>query len=629
MRWMVGLLVAAAFLACGDGGNGSRKKGGAGEPVSPKAATESAAYPLPEMPAVPEGAGRITGIVRETDGAPLVGVVMIAEPDPPHWNQQQEKAPEPPVERELDSLLREWEADERWRRAAQRRVTTDVDGKFVIAKLGEVDYAVSAYKLGYQCASPLAFRARPGASLVFTATPIVRLPVEIVGFDGFVRIQHEMLEGDSAGSRGSSQVYPEHRWIELPPGRYALQAETDVGDLRRESAKTIVLLEAGATHAPARFELAAQAALRLRVTRPEEFAAAEFAARVQRIGKHGGALGESKGPDTHSHKTGQLVWRQLVPGRYRVSIGWWILQDPMPGSPLEAQFEEELLVAVGVHDHAARLEAPDLSKLFVVRVLDPAGELLTGVKFGLHWQKTGGSGSHSIRQEAVRGRSGLSYLAPMESTVDGGTFTIDARHGRFGIVASPAKITDTGPLELRYGEPARLTVAVAGVQDADLRARLLVALERSGNVERPYGREGNVGKQSRATLQPWQPGASEVVLYIRATDANRRWEQLVRQKIELKAGVREIRLWLPPLHSLRVVRKGAVKAEVALRRVDADDEFDVLHRRRHTDNDGVAIFRDLPGGRYRVFSSGASLSGDENEIVVPAQRSVTLTPGDD
>lgn len=627
MRWIMGVLFFGAFVAGVGVGRGWSEPRTV--PVAVPVEAPPGAIGITDVPAVPEGDGRITGIVRDPGGTPLAGVVLIAEPDPPHWSEPRKKAPPPPVERELEPLLREWEGSERWRRAAQRRVTTGEDGTFVIANLGDVDYTVNGYKAGYQCQAPMAFRARPGAELVFTATPIVRLPVEIVGFDGFVRIRHETLEGDSAGSRGSSQVFPEHRWLELPPGRYKLRAESDEGDLRRESASIIVLLEAGTTPVPARFEVTAQAALRLHVTLPEEFAAHEYAARVHRIGSEGEPLGAPKAPDTRSRKAGRLVWRQLKPGRYRLGVGWWLLQDAMPGSPLEAHYEEELLVAGGVHDHSVRLDAPDLSRLFVVRVLDPAGAPLTGVKFGLDWNAKGGGGSHSRWHEAARGRSGNYYLPPLPGTGGAdGTYTLEALHERFGMVAAAATLTDTEPLELRFAEPVRLTVAVEGIKDARRRERLLVELVPKGEFERPSVPDGNVDAKSRALMAPVQPGSYEAVLYIRTTDIDTRWAQLTRKTLELKPGTLEWRLWIPPLHSLRVVRKGKGRADIGLTRDDADGDPDVLYRRRSTDEDGVAVFKDLPAGRYSYFVNGSGPVGEEHEIVVPAQKSVTVDRDD-
>ena len=363
-----------------------------------------------------------------------------------------------------------------------------------------------------------------------------------------------------------------------------------------------------------RFHLASAATLNLHVSVPEELAAADdYLVRLQRIGPRGEAIGEERGADSPYRKLRRFVWRKLEPGTYRLRIGWGMLQGDDPFTMSRAHLTRTIAIHDGVNDHSAGLPLPDPGEIFVLRVLDDEGNQLTGVRFCLHWEAEGGGGAHMRRREALRGKSGLYYLAGLPGVDEKtGRYTIEAQHDRFGVIAAPARLAAEEPIELRFDKPVRLRVRVRAIERPELRERLRVELRPAGSDETPWRVEGDVDADEHATLRPQQPGDYELLLHLRAPGGG--WMQIARSAHKLSPRAAEAELFLPPLHPLRVVWKGKGRPRIVAW-TDAPSPWTA-----GVGDDGVALFDALPAGTYRVQAE----RGQAIEVIVPAQSEITL-----
>jgi hypothetical protein len=338
------------------------------------------ALPVPELP---EGEGTILGHVRDDEGAPLEGVLIVAAlvlEGPP---QKSRKGAAAPQDRDLDDMVREMVWTERGRRESRRTARSGADGSYELTGVADAKWQLRAYKEGYELRPyrSSAYNVEPGATVDFVGDSIVRIDVDVLMPDGSrpPRAQIRAASQRASSSMVSSEQWlPEERWIELKPNAYELTAEVQGARYLRSQPQTLNV-EAGAVLSLV-FRLENRPALSVRVVAPDGIRLPQWAAWAMRFAGEkppDPARLRSEGMNGTGHGMGErgVVWQDIAAGSYLVGAAY------SSNSPVVTT--QVVQVGAGTTEIDLRFPALDPEDFLAVRVRDPDGAPPRGVRFHL------------------------------------------------------------------------------------------------------------------------------------------------------------------------------------------------------------------------------------------------------
>ena len=564
---------------------------------------------LDDMPApqFPVGKGRITGTVKTDDGKPLRGVLVRATPrwrgsGRPYWQwlgAPREDSLEETVRRTVERYHRN--------RGTRRDAVTAADGSYTIEGLvGSEKYNVQAYLENYKLAAQSghqAYEVAPGAKIDFVAKPIARLHVDVVMPDGS-RPERANLHFRGKNRSEAAQWTPEYPTVGVASGTYALTATLD-SDSDYTAEPTEIEVSHDKPNPPVTIHMRSQPGIRATVKLPE-------GATVQYLQVYAIKMRPDEPPPLdrlrdgkRSHLgRGSYTFKGLAPGRYLVAV---------------ALGSETVLDSrtVDVTDHMVRCDFDirefNPADFISVRVSGPDGKPVPGVNFGTAFRTKSGSSSGGGQSIALKDR----YLVPHhKGDHPDGTHYVTARSEKYGLKEIAYSREKTRELEIRFGEPAKLTVTgYAGGAEGKLAVRLA---RKDAQRHSPYREEKMVPANGTLILGPTEAGEYELRLYVQVNRYSRL--RVSTTPIALRAGDNTATIAVPRLYALTIVvpdGRGQVQIGPDPRR----DEW--FHAYQELGKTGRVTFTNLVAGRYKVTNGG-----EEMVIDLRATQTVTFEPQD-
>jgi len=396
----------------------------------------------------------------------------------------------------------------------------------------------------------------------------------------------------------------------------------DDSELKSEPQR--VVLEAGETPAPLRFELAGRLGVRGYVRFPSDGVEGSSPnvhilplAPAEEVDLE--ALSDSR-ESTWARSGSEYSFLDLDAGRYAVGVSrsW--------SGPIEAH--EVVEVTDGIVRCDLELPPVDRSKLLHVAVLGADGAPIIGVDFSLRVESEHGGWSGGGVQEMTD--SDGSYLLTLDAEHQedyfggggGKTFTLTASHEEYG---SKSEKLQPGRLEVTIvlAPPGKLEVTIAGYQGSGFEGRLNVTTEKVGEEEQDHWFRGGRNRMSSTGVQKLEglsPGRYALQLWLEPEE-NRRWRggrPIDRIEISVAAGENFATMTIPALYSFDVIYlDGKEGTTFGLSRSGGDNEF-FWGFNAELDSTGKARFEDVPAGDYTLSCWGGRMQ--KMEIRVPCKN---------
>jgi hypothetical protein len=488
------------------------------------------------------GVGRITGRVTTSDGKPVAGAAVSAWPQNPDENPW---AADLSMEEKLERYFRSTHFSERGKVSAR----TDADGRYALGNLGDYRYSVRATADGYECtaAGGAAWNVEPDAEVNFSAQPACVLDFDIRLPDG---TQPKSADITLRWGNGESRQYwtPNRPRPSQRPGQYRMQVTA--GKAEEFASETFdIKLRQGDPPLKMTIQLEAASGISCDIRYPPGIA------NIEEVYGHGSDVRVLLVPDppaeppaeTDYGYEGVSMWRgsrlsflSLDPGRYRLVahvrnrlLAW---QDVTLGNEL-------LKVTLQVPE-------PDPADFFVVRVYGADGALIRDAQV-----KYRAPGMADERGNVIRHDDG-SFRLRRGANVRGG-YDVTASSETLGQLTVRYEANATHDLEIRFGQPARLTVLLPGVSAHRLRERLVarLMLEQSDgrwNGMPPKGgyQEAEGLKSDKLEYEPIAAGRYRFYLALKGNSVG----VLAEVLFEVATGTETIQTCLlPELYSLTVI----------------------------------------------------------------------------
>lgn len=601
------------------------------------------------IPTIDVGTGAISGTVRTVDGAPLGGVLVQA------WRRRSWPAGKtrdrPPEEPDLETAVRKAVEDWHRSRGDRRRTTTGADGTYRLEGLPEGRYLMQAWHEGHRLqAGGGAHEAQPGATVDFTATVLVRVPVTVLGPDGRApaRATIEVRVKTAGSVQATTQAWtPDEAWVELEPGTYHLVATLEAtggGTVMRSMSRFVaegseefpLTVEAGHPPPPVTLAIRSQPGVEVTVRFPPAETPTAGQARVRLL-----ALPAGTAPDLDqlarrgktefvygSHRV--VAFGPLEPGRYVVGVS-----RSQGGAIVDS-------AVVEVADRLVRVEltlpAADPATQLVVRVVGPDGAAIGDASFMLTVRTENSSrgtgltpvrradGSYALDPPAEAAKHLAGERAPGRRVeLEVNTPSHGSRKVEIG--AGQREVT------VRFGAPATLEVTVDGYAGSALAGRLALALvpgtgdaddARSALLMRHHVGDGEPGLGPNGTQRfgPVEAGAYTLLASITDRDDGFGGIGAGRHALTLQPGANRWRMPVPLVYTLTVTVEGDGGGQLELCPASSETGWGQLRRR--VPADGRVVFECVPAGRYRLKSWGEP--GGEMRVTVPERTEVRFAP---
>ena len=536
----------------------------------------------------PAAAGSISGMVRMADGSPIPGVVITATPQ-----------------------------DGRGRDAMH--ASSVADGSYTLDRLAEGTYRMAAVSDGVVFTANPDTPARPGDRVDFEGRRTVRVEVDVVVADSgpAERARIHAITRHDWGPR--STVYRWSRaqpWIDLPYGAYELMAELTNGLFHRSPAEFVAVHE-GRAPPRLRLQVRVRPALRMRVEVAPALRGVPvqvWLLRLRRASRPGPQEVAARGTRQHDMSGGTtFVWKDLLPGSYCVGAGYL-------GGTYWPQVTKLVEVTEGVAELAVALPEPPKSEMLRVRLLDPAGNSLYRAKWAITVENKDGAGSNS-GVNSLR-RSDGDHLVPLQPGRASGTskWVVTATNPTWGTLTHKFDPAKTDILVMQYEGVVRVQGFVRGYAGSGHEGRVRFRWEKVGAEPDMWFAEGGgvIEDDGKLRMPPQEEGERVLALYV--ISAGEFWSRIATKKFDLVKGTQSVSIELPPLHELRVVWPGRELAELSLLRDAGGEPLEDGMWRATVGKDGVAVFRGLPAGEYRLSQPGA----DDLSIEVPRTREIRM-----
>jgi len=636
---------------------------------------EDVAVPKTDGPPPQSGDGKITGVVRDLDGARIAGVLVRAAPreenDADAFDAEiaranvaagviDESHPKlgAPPRRDVERQIRDYAIRMRRADAACRETTTDASGAYSFEKLGEKTYDVGAWLVGWRIERTGADRWGPvqvGGTCDFTAKRISSATVSVLLPDGTPATQAVISwKATSADDVDSTTWRPGSPEIEISPGTYEISATSnpaargssgDVFVVRRggrssdsddslwKSEPQTVVVD-GKTSPALTFQLKSRPGVLVKAI----YAGAQHpsSVRIAALRLDGGAaadpsrlLGDAR---VHARWLTDATEGALAldPGSYLVGATF---RGGIVGPTAVASVAGDLAV------RELRVERTDLRDWVKVRVLGPDESPVTDVVFEVGCNGDEGSGSGET--QASLDADGSYHVEHYEqdgpgfyrsSSWSGGglgagkrTYFVRAKSKRFGTTEATYEPGKDAEIVLRMIEPARVRLTISGYAENPDRDRAVVTLEPKTTGELHRRRddvEGEIDAKGIATFGAVAPGKYDVVLRLAKSESrhdrmNARWAgtEAGRLSVDLRPGAVELSMAIGAFFDLVVTFEGDAPS---LARDGSDDGG---RRGKIADGGGRETFAGLSPGRYRLASAAGAMTVD-----VSAATTVAFAP---
>ena len=472
---------------------------------------------------------------------------------------------------------------------------------------------MKAVLAGWKIRGRRAHKAQPGSELVFSATPVRGVRLEIVGHDG------QEARNATATFKSGLMSY-RFAWraqaprLEVPPGTYTLVVTAGNNDEFRSKSTPLtvppdddVQLRVTLAEAPVLFvslkfpEYEASPGTVYVMPRPD--GSAPGARTLHARGQSSHVNVDSLSPVATRSLTSRFD--NLTPGPHAVGF---TRQSDGPFDTIQV-----VDVVQGRNDITLKIPKLDPSRYVVVRLRAPADIPIGTVELAAGHRDEDGEQRLSTVHNAVRRPNHEYYVLRAPGAPTTGTHFVKAKVLGLGERSVSFTPDDRGPHEIRFGAPATIEVVVGGIEQASVPEPLLVFVvpaepvpERTVMLHRLLCHAPIEG--GRATLQGVQPGRYRIGVAI--ADPVR--VKLVHDEaIDVASGTNTARLALPPVYAVTV--QGASGLVLLLRLGEPPI------RRTARASDGEAHFHALPPGRYLAASGGKRA-----QFEVPGVRTVVL-----
>ncbi len=571
------------------------------------------------------GDGVITGSVTTSDGQPVEGVVVVAEPVPTGSRWSPFEAPEVP---DIDEAAAQAAEETRRRLLATRRATSDANGRFELSALADLGFSIRAFAQGYRVSAPRGQKTwgvRPGGTLDFVAKAVCEVDVRILTADGsppseagVIRARTEerlQRSGMSVWTADASKLY-------LEPGTWWIQGVSD-RDKRNASKPQKITLEAGQGTVELVLRLEDRPGIRARVLGAADLDPTGMQVWILRfegreppfsqVGSHPDLLRESR-----PGKDGTYLFSDLERGSYVVTV---VLGRGEPfGSTVVAVNDRTV-------DADVVLDPIDRKKYVLLRVLDENGlapaprDIRLSTSYAGERTTVGGGGSF-IRRTDGSWWVAHSPMTPEPSEGKDGTYRITVSteaHGEIERIYDPLAERE---IEIRLAAPPSLTVNLTGL--GELEGRVNVTLRGSVPDNHMSG-GGARGKMLGATytFEKVQPGDHILTLQLIEGDPPKTtFINVAMRKVTLTHGDNVVDWTLPTLHTLRV-EHGDPEASIRFGLKCTSDAWGWYHQFANGEKGEAAEYRYVPPGDYVLEGS---YKGETRRIKVniPAQAVVRL-----
>lgn len=557
----------------------------------PDARPDDAETPRPADSApAPVPGGVIRGQATWLDGKPCEGLPLAAELENPAEIQINALSAFAPDERrkQIEAMLQ-------WSRENTRTASTDADGRFQIAGIGD-----GAWRLdSNDGARPLekgAIACHAGDDLRVRVRRVLNIKIDL------------MLDDGKAATTGTVMLSGPSKTLEWQPGKeFPVEVGRQVisarsGNYHKGTAEVDVPPEG--LSEPVVVVLKADAMLVVNVRTPTPYypRLTVNVAPTDSI-----APGWPRSPwELLERFMGQAVWGSnpysfpgLPAGRYTVFCAVW-------GAEVLGRMDVDY--AGGFQQFDMVLPEPDAASYLVLRVFDPAGKPLDGASVLLTNKRSGISGG----VPAVIARGGGEYWvrrippdhAVSESATPATEYVIDVLHDDYGRKILTVPVGERGELVVRFGAKGKFTVILENLP-AD-RGNFTLSIYERGALSTSGERTGvQAFNPAPKTVQErtefdLASGPAAVVLKARVLS---RYAAvvIVRQEISVPEGPGEVRITVPALGVLRVRVPISVAGDsVTLRTREFEQSVKL-------DKDRRVEIPNLPPGDYTVESGGSAM----------------------
>lgn len=574
------------------------------------------------VPRTERGDGTITGRVLTADGEPLSGVVIRAglrgKPDP---SRRHRRGKGPPEDQEIEEYVRERVKQYLSGLESRREARSDAEGNYTISGISkdpEDRYYVNGYCRGFEFQqTPYVRDIRDGATVNFTAKSIHTIPCHVYLPDGTMPEKASINVRTGNRSRGYTW-YLDTPELQLDPGDHQLQATGGENNIYRSEEVSVSVVKG---EIPSSLEIRmkdepgvcgkiefppGETNLRLQVALLKLSEGAETKPdRLLREGRKASVYGSRQ----------NYVFRDIGAGTYLLGLIFnrQIVIDQRTVQVGKAMITEDFT-----------MPAPDDSQFLMLRILSPKGTPVAGVNFSVGYRSESFNGSSGSRyQQMPDGRWRVfHYAVKEEQKKPGGTWFVTARSQTLGSKTVEYDATNTKDLTIRFEEPAKLTVTVAGYRGSGMegKIRLEVRPAQKGRTTRSYGYYGrNASKLDAEGVQKFGPLApGEHDIHVQVKGKNNRWSGADIVTTHLKAGENSATVDLPKLYSLTVIVDG--EQENASFRLSANMKGYWYNSDTVKPKGGQVLFDNLVPGDYTLQCWGATHG--TMKISIPAQSSV-------
>lgn len=536
------------------------------------------------------GDGEITGVVRDPEGRPVVGVIVTATPEAKPFDialAERRVRERPHENRPLDDAARAAIEGELWRRHVRVTARTGSDGRYTLEGLGKARHNVAAFHEDYALKpASNANRVTPDATVDFTAQPVVAVPVEV-----------RLPEGDAPGyawvswrgpnGSGWETWRPDPGEIRLPVGTCTLKAQTWLPEPMQSEEVERTVSAGDADGAAVVLQLAGRRILTARLVLPGGLDMPESV--DFRLRKLEGTddvdpatlrAGESQ-RGARNRGAGRAIWADLEPGRYLIAA--FLGGKRLLGHTVAELGDSSLDVDVPG-------DLPTEGAYLKVALLAPGGGPVPG-KPRFHVIAAPGAKVRYREAEAIRQTDGTWLVFVPDEMAELSEADLRVRVPEYGSAQERFLPRNPGSVRIRFDKPARLALRVERIAGSGVEGRLFAGLvdDKGVAAQRKIEPDGTVD------LSGVQPGSYSLLLFVRA--GSQRWP-ILRRQLLLRAGDDEQTVAVPPLHTLRVRPNPRLRARrITLR--SNDPEIGPLVQRQSVRN-GVATFPTLAAGAYEL-----------------------------